>query len=294
MKLRHPFLISLNILLLLYVVYLLAFGESGPSFVDHIGRGNDVYVRFQFPFLLGVLSLLLIPIVIFFKTKNTYWLCQTFFILVCVIFWRSNIVQSTILVNSSTSMYKKMNAPIAFIDLNRNNVSDVINYIEENIGTDTLKSNHKNERIRITNNSIRKEIHIGFRNKDYHKLIDGKLTRVSEHLEIIDTLCEFQFPPSISVKMKGLKINHITIQNNQINKCILVEAPVKRSFNNKYSNSFWFFPHGRESSVENKGHLRNYFLYYEASYYRRHHCSSRHYYIDDYWSFNIISEHCFG
>lgn len=204
------------------------------------------------PFFLFMTSLLLIiPLILFLLVRKRAWLVQFLFVGVCWLFWKTDFMQQTMFYYSPTSAYKQIKERIPFIEKYNKDASSIINYIEKNVGADSLKIEYQGELI-IDSSGITKLKYIQF----------GEESTLFK-------IWKFNFPDSICNKMKNIQIIRPEIVKNKIVSFTLI-------LEEKYE--FVFYPSG-EGSKEKKSYKQGYYL--ESYYY------DRDYYYNDFWVINI-------
>ncbi len=285
-------LIFLNTVVWVYLIYLQFFNKLGPyTWQQNMGMGAEPHIVFSLSYLFCVLLLLLIPAFIFWRklwlSRNSYliWALQFFVILACTFFWKTDLMQKTLFYNSPTSTYKSIQKHVDFITKNQQNISDVIRYIEEEIGTDTLELGDGYERLIITPQSIYKRRHVGYNNMH---LKNGSFFQQ----EIIKMLCEFKVPPEISKKMKGYAILALNIKNGKIMDCEVEkrDIPMNNDDDAPFGGIYCrFYPHGVASEDMPREGYKN----YKSNYYKENYCSENHYIFNKYWTFALAGK-CYG
>lgn len=282
MKFINRILIVLNVITILYILYNCVI-EKGPFVMEHGEPGEGLYIHFKVFFLIAVLIAIIIPVILFLHLKKKFWLFQALVIIACTVFWKSNLIQSTLLINAPTSDYRNYIETNKFIAQHKNNVSDVLKYIEKNIGTDTLEVNKEYDRMFITGNAIWRGRHLKYLKTDIFVNVDGKEALTSQYTEIFDTLCIFHFPDSISKKMKGFVIEYLHTSNNRIAFCGL------KSKNNNASKTFepatiTYFPHGKKETMKQLNFPHS-FEKCQKGYFKEGSCDGNQFCIDNNWSF---------
>ena len=214
-------LVIFNTSILFYVIFLLTFLDNGSFYINVISEGGrSVFVLPNYKFVLSVLTLFITSIILFKKTKQKYWLVQTIFIVSSTLFWKSNLIQSTILINSPTSIYTSINEPVQFIDNNRDDIRDIVHFIENNIG-DTIERNDGYERLFVTKQMIFKAVFEGYKDTNYIEHIHAKPKKIHSSRKLMDTICYFNFPDSITNKFGDFHIEDLYFKSDKIEICLI-------------------------------------------------------------------------